>query len=238
MSPRHYLLVDDNRAFGENVAEILRDEGNEVTLSTDAAQAVKLVRDRRYDALVTDMRMPGMGGAQLVHEARRADPGLPAVVVSAYTAEHDLDDARRAGLLAVLSKPVPIPRLTALLAKARRNAVVALVEDDEAFADNLCELLTNEGFAVLAARSLEEAEALFGARPMVAVVDLRLPGSLDGAAAKRLAERFPAVPLVVITGFPTQATALPPHTLFVKPFETQRLLAHLNALHAEAVKPR
>lgn len=235
MSPRHYLLVDDNKAFGENVAEILRDEGNEVTLSTDPAQAVQLVRDQRFDALVTDMRMPGMGGAQLVHEARRADPGLPAVVVSAYTAEHDLDDARRAGLLAVLSKPVPIPRLSSLLSKARRNAVVALVEDDEAFADNLSELLSNEGFAVLSARTLAEAEALFGATPMVAVVDLRLPGTLDGAAAKLLAERFPGVPMVVVTGFPTSAVTLPPHTLFVKPFETQRLLDHLTALHAEMV---
>ena len=72
---RRYLLVDDNRAFVENLAEILRDQGDEAFVVTSGSQGLGLIPERKFDALVTDMRMPVMGGAQLVHEIRRLDPG-------------------------------------------------------------------------------------------------------------------------------------------------------------------
>src|SRR5205823_596677 len=84
---RRYLLVDDNLAFAENLAEILRDGGAEVSVAGNGARALELARAGRFDALVTDMRMPVMSGATLVHEIRRVDPALPAIVVTAYTGE-------------------------------------------------------------------------------------------------------------------------------------------------------
>ncbi len=118
---RQYLLVDDNRAFAENVAEIVRDLGDEMAVVDGGEKALALVRRRRFDAVITDMRMPAMGGAELVRELRRLDPGLPAIVVTAHVADRELDAARREGLLAVLSKPVPIHDLLELLASARRE---------------------------------------------------------------------------------------------------------------------
>ena len=87
---RRYLIVDDNLAFAENLAEIIRDSGAEAVVADGGLAAVALVAGQRFDALVTDMRMPVMGGARLVHEIRRVDPGLPTVVVTAYTGEDDL----------------------------------------------------------------------------------------------------------------------------------------------------
>src|SRR5437763_2657116 len=133
---KKYLVVDDNRAIAENVAEILRDHGADVTIADGGPQALQLARRSRFDALVTDMRMPVMSGARLVHEVRRVDPGLPAIVVTAYTGENDLAAAREEGLLAVLGKPAPIERLLELLPAARRDAVVGWVEGDAALAAN------------------------------------------------------------------------------------------------------
>ena len=65
---RKYLVVDDNRAFAENVAEILRDQGADVTIADGGLQALELAQRSRFDALVTDMRMPVMSGARLVHD--------------------------------------------------------------------------------------------------------------------------------------------------------------------------
>ena len=118
---RQYLLVDDNRAFAENVAEIVRDLGDEMAVVDGGEQALALVRRRRFDAVVTDMRMPAMGGAELVREIRRVDPGVPAIVVTAHAADEELEAARREGLVAVLYKPVPIHDLLDLLASARRE---------------------------------------------------------------------------------------------------------------------
>src|SRR5207249_5148305 len=126
---KKYLLVDDNLAFAENLAEILRDRGAEATVAESGAQALELAGKTRFDAVVTDMRMPVMSGARLVHEIRRVDRGLPAIVVTAYTGEDDLLAARDEGLLAVLPKPAPIERLGELLDAARAAVLVALVED-------------------------------------------------------------------------------------------------------------
>lgn len=227
---RKYLLVDDNLAFAENLAEILRDAGAEVTVAEGGASALELARATRFAALVTDMRMPVMSGARLVHEIRRVDPGLPAIVVTAYTGENDLLAARDEGLLAVLPKPVPIDQLVELLGVARRDGLVALVEDDVAFADNLAEALRDRGFSAVTARSVAETERLGGVRPFAALVDLRLPGGPDGEAFRRLLERLPNLPVVVMSAHPDAlAQAAWPHT-FPKPFETGKLLEAVEKL--------
>src|SRR5579859_2009935 len=118
---RSYLIVDDNTAFAENLAEILTDAGDEAVIAPSGEGAIELVRARRFDALLCDMRMPDMGGAEVVHRLRRIDPGLPAIVITAYTTDDQLVAAWREGLLAVLPKPVPVPRLLDLLRVARRD---------------------------------------------------------------------------------------------------------------------
>src|SRR5262249_23630864 len=153
---RRYLVVDDNLAFAENLAEILRDVGDEVSLASSGVQALQLAQKERFDAVLTDMRMPMMGGAQLVHELRKSDPGIPAVVATAYTGDDDLATARHEGLLAVLSKPIPMQRLLELLEAARRDGLVVLVEDDHALSDNLCEALRLRGLTAVTAGSVLE----------------------------------------------------------------------------------
>src|SRR5262249_15524828 len=156
--------------------EIIADAGARVDVATSGAAALERAAARRYDALLSDMRMPAMNGAELVHRLRAVDPGLPAIVVTAYTGDDDLEAAPRDGLLAVLPKPAPIARLLELLACARRDGLVALVDDDLAFADNLSEALRGRGFAAVTAASVLETQRLGAVRPFAALVDLRVPG--------------------------------------------------------------
>lgn len=225
-------MVDDNPAFAENVAEIMRDGGAEADVAGSGAEALELIRRTRYDALLTDMRMPEMGGAQLLHEMRQVDPGLPAIVVTAYTADDDLENACREGVLAVLSKPLSIPRLLDLIGSARRDGLVAVVEDDAALSDNLCEALRLQGFAALTATTVIETDRLGPVRPFAALVDLRIPGGPQGEAMRRFALHHPDVPIFVITAHAMPAPTLPFAALFTKPFDTGALLGALDRLHA------
>jgi two-component system, response regulator PdtaR len=231
---RRYLIVDDNREFAENLSEILRDRGAEVAVAESGPEALDLAGGQRFDALLTDMRMPLMGGAEVVHRVRRLDPGVAAVVVTAYAGDDSLEAARREGLLAVLPKPIAVERLLALLEAARRDGLVAVVEDDRNLSDNLCEALRTRGFAAVTAASLLETERLGPVRPFCALVDLRLPGGPDGAAMRHLAERFPGLPMLVVTGHVAQVAPLPHRGLFPKPFDTAALLAAVERLHGEA----
>lgn len=226
---RRYLLVDDNRALAENLAEILRDTGADAEVANDGTDALARVKARRFDAVVTDMRMPVMNGARLVHQFRRVDPDLPPLVITAYTGEADLEDARREGLLAVLPKPVPVEELIGLLGRARRGGLVAVVEDDLQMADNLSEVLRQRGFTAVAAASLLETDRLDGLTPFAAIVDLSLPDARQGEVLAALRRRLPEMSLWAVTGHPELAQGLKPSHLFIKPFDTHRLLAALEA---------
>jgi CheY-like chemotaxis protein len=228
MRARSYLVVDDNAAFAENLAEILVDAGGEVAVAPGGPGALELASARRFDVLITDMRMPAMNGAVLVHQIRQVDPGLPALVVTAYTGEDDLLAARQEGLLAVLPKPAPIERLLELLSVARRDGLVALIEDDAALCDNLCEALRDHGFSAVTAASVTETDRLGEVKPFAALVDLRVPGGPDGEAMRRLSHRFPGLPMFVITAHPQSA---PGPEVFIKPFDTGKLLAALVRIH-------
>jgi two-component system, response regulator PdtaR len=233
---RHYLLVDDNVEFAENLAEIIRDVGDEVTVTAGGAEALEQVRLRRFDAMLTDMRMPVMGGAELVHNVRKLDPGLPAMVATAFSGDEDLRIARDEGLLAVLSKPVPVDHLLDLLARARRDGMVVLVEDDEALADNLTEALQQIGFTAVSARSVAETERLGKVAPFASVVDLKVPGGPDGEAMRRVGQKYPGIPHLVITAHDVSMAPIEPRTVFRKPFQTHALLAELEILYAQ--RPR
>jgi CheY-like chemotaxis protein len=236
---RTYLIVDDNPTFAENLAEILRDGGDEVAVAESGAEAVSAARGRRFDAILTDMRMPLMGGAEVVHEVRRLDPGAPAMVITAHVGDDAIEAARREGLLAVLGKPVDVPRLLELLASARRDGLVVVIEDDVRMSDNLCEALRGRGFAAVTAASVLETERLGPVQPFCALVDLRVPGGPHGEAMRRLAAKFPGLPMIVVSAY-GEPPPIPHEGYFSKPFDTPTLLAAVERLHrarAEAPPP-
>jgi CheY-like chemotaxis protein len=234
MIARSYLLVDDNPAFLENLVEILASETCEVCSASNGLDALELVRRHRFDAVVTDMRMPGMTGAEFLHALREIDAEVPVILLSAFSGETQLRDARRDGLLAVLNKPSQIPRLLGLLSAARRGGAVVLVEDDLALADNLTEALNNLGLTVCTASDVREVSKI-GMRPFAALVDLRVPGGAVGEGLARVKECFPSVRTVVITAFAKDAKDY--DDMFTKPFHTADLLKRLEAIYADASQP-
>jgi CheY-like chemotaxis protein len=230
---RHYLLVDDNRPFADNLAEIIADQGDRVTVATSGPEALELVRSTRFDAVLTDMRMPGMSGAELVHRLRRVDPGLPAIVVTAYIGDDALAMARAEGLLAALQKPIDLPHLLELLGQARRDGLVAIVEDDDALADNLGEALAARGFSAVMARNVFETDRLSGLGPFAAIVDLRMPGGPSGEALRRLEAIFPEIRIFIVSAFPADLRERNERwAIYPKPFETPQLLDAVAAVFA------
>lgn len=187
---RRYLLVDDNRDFADNLREILTDHGAEVDVASCGEEGLERVNAKRYDAIVTDMRMPGMDGAQLLNRLRSVDPGVPTVLLSAFSQDELLRRAKRDGLLAVLSKANQLPRLLDLLSCARRDGAVVVLERDAAFAEDLAVELSSRGLTAVVVASADEL-SLVAARPFVVFVD-----SQPAEAIARVRERWPDVPLV------------------------------------------
>lgn len=229
---RRYLVVDDNAEFAENVAEILTDAGAEVSVAAEGKSALEQLKHTRFDCVVTDMKMPGISGAELLRQLRQFDPGVPVVLLSAWAQDAHVDQARRLGLLAILSKASGTAQLIELLEHARRDATVVLIDDDRALIENLSEALSARGFTVCSAATVEELDGLT-VKPFAALVDIRVPGSSDGASLARVKELFPGTPTMVVTAYKDFAVEQG-QEIFLKPFDTARLVARLEALAQRA----
>src|SRR5262249_25373081 len=109
------LVVDDNVELAENVAEILSLRGFQTVLATSAEQALPLALDEGVAVVITDFRLPGMNGAELVTRVRRQRSNVRTVVMSAYTDSSTTDAVRAAGAHAFVPKPVDFSLLGRLI---------------------------------------------------------------------------------------------------------------------------
>lgn len=111
------LLVEDDPAVRRLQTVALEKAGPfHVLTAAEGQEALDLLRDTSVDAVVTDLRMPGMDGFQLVAEISTRYPGLPVFVLTAIPDQAHLDPALTGGSLNILSKP---PDYAALAAQVR-----------------------------------------------------------------------------------------------------------------------
>jgi len=105
VTPKLLLLVDDDADLRRSVSRLLRRAGWTVVEARDGLEALEMLEDLSPAVLLTDMRMPHMGGLQLIDAVRADDGALPIVVLSGY---HDVPvlELKRRGAAAVLDKPV------------------------------------------------------------------------------------------------------------------------------------
>jgi DNA-binding NtrC family response regulator len=108
----HLLLVDDEVALRNVVAERLIEEGFQVTEADTGEQALALLHDFAFDLLVTDLRLPGLDGQALIEAALERYPDLIAVVVTGYGTVKDAVDALKHGASDFVTKPFQFDELS------------------------------------------------------------------------------------------------------------------------------
>jgi EAL domain-containing protein (putative c-di-GMP-specific phosphodiesterase class I) len=119
------LVVDDERLLLETAARILRGSGYEVHTAIHGREAIEILEQGTFEAVVSDIKMPEMDGIQLLRAVRERDPDVPVVLM---TASPDLASAVEAvtyGALQYLLKPFDMNELKKVLARAVRLCRVA-----------------------------------------------------------------------------------------------------------------
>jgi two-component system response regulator AtoC len=114
------LLVDDDEQACRMLGEVLEREGHDVvrTLSVEAALRALDTDGRPFDAVLTDLRMPGASGLDLVREVRRRDPHALVFVLTAFGDAAAAGEAIRAGAYDFISKPFDLSALRQAIAQA------------------------------------------------------------------------------------------------------------------------
>jgi DNA-binding NtrC family response regulator len=115
------FVFDDDVDSLESVAAALRRDGFEVLPFVDPKEGLARLAGEGGDAVVTDLRMPGLTGLEVLRDVTKSHPGVPVVVLTAYGTVEGAVEAVRAGASDFLLKPVEIPRLRAAVFKAVRE---------------------------------------------------------------------------------------------------------------------
>jgi DNA-binding NtrC family response regulator len=111
------LVVDDEVNARTALAELLRDEGYDVETAADAFKALGKYESFSPHVVVTDLKMPGMDGIELVKKIRAAEDAAAVVVMTAFGAVSSAIDAMRAGAAEYLTKPLNFDELLVVLDK-------------------------------------------------------------------------------------------------------------------------
>jgi two-component system response regulator AtoC len=119
------LVVDDEPSMRHLLSVILDDRGYEVRAVSSAEEALKEIAARDYDLVLTDVRMPGMGGLGLVAELQRVAPDLLVIVMSAYGTHDTALEAMKAGAYDYLPKPFKPDDVVLVLRKAEERERLA-----------------------------------------------------------------------------------------------------------------
>ena len=108
MTALHVLIVDDDPALLQALPETLRLRMNGVTVDTadSSAAALDRISARDYDAIVTDIRMPGMDGLTLLGEILGRRPGTPTLMITGHGEEDLAVRALRGGAYDFIQKPI------------------------------------------------------------------------------------------------------------------------------------
>jgi len=114
----HLLLVDDEEALRSVVAERLRDSGYEVTEAADGEAAVKAIDGFAFDVIVSDLRLPGVDGREVIETALTRYPGIVAIVVTGYGTVKDAVDMTKMGVADFIAKPFQFDELMHVLNSA------------------------------------------------------------------------------------------------------------------------
>jgi DNA-binding NtrC family response regulator len=112
------LVVDDQPEMAEMVADGLCQRGYEGWAVARGSDALHLLRTQHIDALVTDLRMPGVDGLSLLRASAALDPGRPVIVMTAYGSVDTAIEAVECGTWQYLIKPFRMDVLARLLEQA------------------------------------------------------------------------------------------------------------------------
>ena len=113
---RRVLVVDDDRQMVKTIRAILDHRGFESTPAYSGEEAVAAAAaDPPFGAVLMDVRMPGMDGVEACLKMHAAHPDRPVILMTAYAAQEILAQARRAGVVTIMPKPLAWPKLMAHL---------------------------------------------------------------------------------------------------------------------------
>jgi len=155
------LVIDDEQIVLDSVSKILKDENYEVDVSLRGREGLNRAVQEEYDIILTDIRMPDIGGMKVLRDVKRAKPSVPVVIITGYASVKSAVQAMKLGAADYIEKPftpdqllkavdsainaaaTQIPEVQDLIHKEEMIKVLERAASDSAFFTDLLEYATD-----------------------------------------------------------------------------------------------
>ena len=105
MEKKKILVIDDEQLVLDSVSKILSDENFDVDVSLSGRTGLDWAIERKYDLILTDIRMPDVGGMRVLRDVKRIHPELPVVMITGYASVESSVQAMKLGAADYIEKP-------------------------------------------------------------------------------------------------------------------------------------
>ncbi len=230
------LIVDDDPNIGETLVDILEASGYEARFATSGAEALSLFKKKKFDAVLLDIRMPGMDGVETLRRIKEHHPTTTVVMITAFAEDKLIDQAKAEGALRVLSKPLDIDKIVSFLEKLEVLKTMFIVDDDVPFCNSLKDALSIHSYKVAIAHNAEDAIDTFSKQKSgIVLLDMKLNGENGLEVANKLKERGYKYAIILMSAYkkefqPLLDKAGQINDFIEKPFEINDLINLLDKI--------
>jgi two-component system, NtrC family, response regulator HydG len=237
MDKLHILVVDDDRDFGESLAELLHNNGHAVDLACCGEEAIERFRTRDYDLTFMDVRLPGISGVESFLAIHQLKPNARVYMMTGFSVKELLDQAVANGARGVLRKPLDVRRLLGLVNRIKPEGIL-VADDDPDFVASIRELLDHQGYAVYVARDgCEALDQIRTGRIDILILDLCMPLLCGLEVYMQLRQKGHSLPTIIVTAYAQEEAedlkklrGMHVTGVLTKPFRPEDLLRELTVL--------
>lgn len=120
------LVIDDEKNIREGLQIALEDEGYDVIIAANGTEGLDRALHEEVDLIITDLRMPGVSGKEILKAVISKTPGVPVIVLTGHGTIETAVDAMRLGAYDFLTKPLDLERLSLLVKRALKGRELVL----------------------------------------------------------------------------------------------------------------
>ncbi|MFH1489657.1 MAG: response regulator [Pseudomonadota bacterium] len=213
------LVVEDDETARRQLSKAIKKEGYQVLMAEDGRAGVEQFKKETPHIIVTDLKMPGMGGVELMHTVRGLSKDVQVIVVTAFGETDTAVSALREGALDYIKKPIDLDELNVALGRAKERVAkimksksfptLLLADDEDKIRERLARVLDKEGWDVDQVSNGEEAVAKFREKKVdIVLLDIKMPKK-DGLQAlhemRKISDDFEAI---ILTGYGDETSAV------------------------------
>lgn len=129
------LIVDDEKNYPPILAAVLQEEGYETLTANSGQETLKIIHNSDVDLVLTDMKMPGMDGIELLEEIKSKDPDLPVIMMTAHGTVEKAVEAMQKGAYSYILKPFDNERMILYVKKA--NAMYRVIKENRRLREDI-----------------------------------------------------------------------------------------------------